>query len=397
MARPSKKPVNAKAANKKSPKSIVVCCDGTGNEIKENQSNVLKFYRILERDAAQIAFYHPGVGTISNSGAWEAFKNKAKGVFGLATGYGLDANVLEAYQFVLRNYEEGDDIYLFGFSRGAYTVRMLAGFMHLVGLLERDQEHLCGYALTAYKQASDKDDFTIAWRVQEVLRTRRAPIRFMGCWDTVGSVIIPRRDRMYLPSLQSLPYTRTNPSVKTFRHAMAIDERRRMFRLAEWSEPQKYKPNPFVPDDQAEDQDIGQHWFAGVHADIGGSYPEPESGLAKHPLKWMTDEAASHGLRFRKEMAKRLVEGRNPANSKRKYAKPDANGKLHDSMTWAWKILEYLPKRAKRMEWPERKDVLGFYLPLKEPRRIANDSEIHESVRERQKSGYSPVNLPPQI
>ena len=116
------------------PKSIVVCCDGTGNEIKEHQSNVLKFYRILEKDENQVVYYDPGVGTISNSGAWAVFKNKAKGVFGLITGYGLDDNVLEAYRFIIKHYQDGDRIYLFGFSRGAYTIRVLAGFMRLIGL-----------------------------------------------------------------------------------------------------------------------------------------------------------------------------------------------------------------------------------------------------------------------
>ena len=85
------------------PKSIIICCDGTGNEIKENQSNVLKFYRILQKDAKQVAFYDTGIGTISNSGAWSTIKTKAKGVFGLMTGFGLDRNVIDAYRFLAEN------------------------------------------------------------------------------------------------------------------------------------------------------------------------------------------------------------------------------------------------------------------------------------------------------
>ena len=380
------------------PKSIVICCDGTGNEIKENQSNVLKFFRILEKDDSQMVFYDPGVGTISNSGAWAVFKNKAKGVFGLATGYGLDANVLEAYRFIVHNYQDGDHIYLFGYSRGAYTVRVLAGFMNLIGLVSPEQDNLCGYALTAYKQASTKDDFKIAWRVHRVLQTTYAPIRFMGCWDTVGSVIIPRPDRFYIPSLQTLPYTETNPSVQTFRHAMAIDERRRMFRLTPWTEPQKYKSNPFVKDDKAEEQDIKQVWFSGVHADIGGGGTEARSGPAKIALKWMMEEAAANGLRFRKKLPKLLVLGENPENATWKYAAPDETADLHNSMTWAWKILEYLPKRAHRMEWKKRRNLLGFYLPRAEPRWIGDDAQIHASVRGRQakRSDYTPENLPPE-
>ena len=90
-------------------KKIIICCDGTGNEIKENQSNVLKFYRVLKESDSQVAFYDPGVGTISSSGAWAALKNKSKALFGLATGYGLDDNVLDAYSFLVTQYQNGDD------------------------------------------------------------------------------------------------------------------------------------------------------------------------------------------------------------------------------------------------------------------------------------------------
>ncbi|MEO3413653.1 DUF2235 domain-containing protein [Roseovarius sp. CAU 1744] len=379
------------------PKSIVICCDGTGNEIKEHQSNVLKFFRILKKDDSQIVYYDPGVGTISDSGAWSAFKSRAKGVFGLLTGYGLDENVLEAYRFIMRSYEDGDRIYLLGFSRGAYTVRVLAGFMNLVGLLPKEQENLCGYALTAYKSASDKDDFKIAWRFHRVLQTTYVPIRFMGCWDTVGSVIIPRRDRFYIPSLETLPYTLSNPSVQCFRHAMAIDERRRMFRLKPWKEPQKFKSNPFVRDADAPDQDIRQVWFSGVHSDIGGGYPEAESGAAKIVLKWMMDEAAEQGLQFRERLPKLLVMGENPENSSFDYVAPDPTAPLHDSMTGAWRILEYLPKRIVHKEWSGRRSFLGVYLPRSEPRPVDPGAEIHPSVATRRAAddGYTPENLPP--
>ena len=379
-------------------KSIVICCDGTGNEIKEHQSNVLKFFRILAKDEKQVVYYDPGVGTISDSGAWSVFKTKAKGVFGLLTGYGLDHNILEAYRFIVNNYAKGDQIYLLGFSRGAYTIRVLAGFMNLVGILPNEQDNLCGYALTAYKQASEKDDFKIAWRFHRVLQTTYAPIRFMGCWDTVGSVIIPRRDRFYIPSLETLPYTMTNPSVQCFRHAMAIDERRRMFRLVPWKEPQEYKPNPFAKEAEITAQDIKQVWFSGVHSDIGGGYPEAESGAAKIVLQWMMDEAAEQGLRFRPELPDLLVLGKNPDDSSFAYSAPDPTADLHDSMSWAWRILEFLPKRARRIEWPARKALLGAYLPRSEPRFVDPQTEIHPSVTDRfaARADYRPENLPPR-
>ncbi len=378
-------------------RKLIVCCDGTGNEIKKNQSNVLKFHRLLEKNSSQITYYDPGVGTISDSSDWQRWKSQSKMVFGLATGFGLDGNVLDAYRFLLNNYREGDQVYLLGFSRGAYTVRVLAGFINMVGLLAPENENLCGYALTGYKQASQKDDLAIAWRFQEVMETRRITIRFMGCWDTVGSVIVPRPDRLYVPSLEELPYTRQNPCVQAFRHALAIDERRRMFRVYPWENGQKFKTNPFVKDEAAKEQDCKQVWFAGVHADIGGGYPESESGAAKFPLRWMVEEAKAAGLTFRKTMFGRLVEGNNPKGSTRHYAAPDVNAALHNSMNKGWKILEYLPKSAKRVECKNRSAKLGMYLPKCEPRTILQDAVIDDSVWQRTQycpgKPYKPENL----
>lgn len=375
-------------------KKLIICCDGTGNEIKENESNVLKFYRLIKKDGTrtqQIAYYDTGVGTISESDAWSRFKSKAIGIFGLITGYGLDTNVLDAYEFLSDHYEEDDEIYLLGFSRGAYTVRVLAGFVHMVGILKPENRNLMRYAFTTYKQASESDDYSAAWKINEVLDSHRATIRFMGCWDTVSSVIIPRPDRAYLPSFEKLAFTKVNPSVHTFRHALAIDEKRRMFRVYPWEEDQIYKSNPFVKDENAEKQDSQQVWFIGVHSDIGGGYPEAESGLAKIPLAWMVKEAEHNGLEFRSEMVKRLVEGRNPKNATRIYSAPDPNAKLHNSITCGWKILEYLPKRDKHKEWKERESFFGFYLPLRESRPVGENTLINESIRNRE--SYNPENL----
>jgi uncharacterized protein (DUF2235 family) len=376
-------------------RNIVICCDGTGNEIDANLSNVLKLFRIVRKNDDQIVFYDPGVGTISSSDPWSRLKSDAFGVWGLLTGYGLDENVLEAYRFLLDTYENGDRIYMFGFSRGAYTVRLLAGFLRLVGLLERPQRNLCEYALTAFKRAAEEDDFEIAWRFERVASTRRIPIAFIGVWDTVSSVIVPRPDRLYLPSLQELPYTKTNSYVEVFRHAIAIDERRRMFRINRWTEPQTYKPNPFSTA-EAPAQDIKQVWFAGVHSDIGGGYSETESGAAKYPLRWMIDEAVIHGLQISKSMYDHLVLGHPLPGGKRTYTAPDFTAKLHSSMNWAWSLLEGIPKRAKRRDWPQRQSVLGWYLPLCEPRRIDDGALVHHSVFDRVNAdpNYRPVNLP---
>ena len=226
-----------------------------------------------------------------------------------------------------------------------------------------------------------------------MIETRRVTIHFIGVWDTVGSVIIPRPDRLYLPAIQTLPFTKNNPCVKTFRHAMAIDEKRRMFRLYQWNQPQKYKTNPFIADTEAPDQDIKQVWFAGVHSDIGGGYPESVSGLAKIPLQWMIDESVNHGLQIKNAMYKRLVLGENPTNNTVTYTAPDSLAKQHDSMNWAWQILEWLPKKDNDNRWKPRETFMGIYLPRSEPRTTNEFGSMHPSVEERKaKSDYKPIN-----
>jgi uncharacterized protein (DUF2235 family) len=378
------------------PKNIVVCCDGTGNEINENISNVLKLFRVAKKDASQYVFYDPGVGTLSQSDSWAQIRYKFKGVLGLATVYGLDNNILEAYNYLIDHYQQGDQIYLFGFSRGAYTVRALAGFIHLIGILQPNQKNLCGYALTAYKQSSDQNNLAISWRFQKITSGRQVSIKFIGVWDTVASVLVPRADRLFIPTLQTLPYTRMNPSVEVFRHAMAIDERRRMFRLNQWKEPQEFIANPFKKTAKHPDQDIKQVWFAGVHSDIGGGYPEVQSGLSKFPLRWMINEATSHGLLIDKANFNHIVNGHKGRGSGFDYVVPDPKAKLHNSMTAGWQPLEWLPKSTRLKECPQRKAVFGLYFPRSEPRRIPDNAFIHSSaIAKREKDNtYNPPNIP---
>lgn len=375
------------------PRNLVVMCDGTGNSVDGDLSNVLKLYRIARKDERQRVFYDPGIGTVGMESSWARLRQNARAAFGLATGAGLDGNALEAYSFLCGAWRLGDRIMLFGFSRGAYTVRMLAGLIHMIGLLRPDQLNLCGNALRAYKRSAERDDLHIAWDFQRVVGSRTATIHFMGLWDTVASMIVPRPDRLYIPSLQQLPYTRTNPSVRAVRHAMAIDERRRMFRLNRWIEPQPFVEDRFAHPRAEVPQDVAQMWFAGVHADIGGGYPEKESGLSKFPLAWMVDEAAAHGLEIDRAMADHLALGAPLAGGRHDYVPPDATAEAHRSLGAAWWPLELLPKRSRWRETRAR-SVLGLYLPLGERRRIRPGDLIHPSVTERRRLiGYHPANL----
>src|SRR6187551_1641428 len=351
-------------------RNIVICCDGTGNEISENISNVLKLYRCLRKtertEPRQLVFYDPGVGTLARPNPWKKLRQDFTAILGLATGYGLDDKVLASYQFLVHNYQEGDQIYLFGFSRGAYTVRVLAGLIHKVGLITPEQVNLAGSGLIAYKQFSSDEApglraqgklltntgdaggplpqtaFDNAAQFARITSSRWPTIRFVGVWDTVASVIVPRADRLYLPSLEELAFTISNPSVQTFRQAISIDERRCMFRLKKWDDPQTFEHNRFN-DAHAEPQDILQVWFAGVHADIGGGYPEIESGLSKYPLIWMINEAVTCGLAVDPRTVNQLAWGVQRKGSPFSYVRPDIMRDPHESLTGAWRPLEWLP------------------------------------------------------
>ena len=169
-----------------------------------------------------------------------------------------------------------------------------------------------------------------------------------------------------------------------------------MFRLKQWDDPQTYLSNPWKDPDKGEPQDILQVWFAGVHADIGGGYPEKESGLSKYPLLWMIDEATKCGLKVNQATVNQLAWGVQRKGSPFSYVPPDIRGDLHTSLRSAWWLLEYLPKSAKYKEWPARRSYLGYYIPDAEPRFIPDGAVIHESALQRMDAlpSYRPVNFP---
>jgi uncharacterized protein (DUF2235 family) len=350
---------------------------------------------VLRKDASQIVYYDPGLGTMGADNEWARLKQGTEKVAGLAFGYGLDRFVLDAYDFLVQNYEEGDRIYLFGFSRGAYGVRVLAGFVNCIGLVDKHQSNLTGYAFVAYKKIIEGGNFGPVRIFEQALRPLRPPIRFLGLWDTVSSVIVPRRDRLYVPSLRQLAYTQRNPSVEIVRHALAIDERRRMFRPFMWKEGEMYCGGPFEGQ-SAVAQDVQQVWFAGVHSDVGGGYAEEESGLSKISLQWMLEEVPGE-LNVVTQSVNQIVLGEERKGSSYKYVEPDPAAKQHESLKGLWWGVEWLPKRTKYREDPDRKSLLGLYLPGAERRNIPQGATIHDSVRERMEAlpDYRPKNVPP--
>ena len=306
-------------------RNIIICCDGTGNEISENISNVLKLYRCLRKtektQPRQLVFYDPGVGTLERPDPWHKFKQNFNAILGLATGYGLDDNVLAAYAFLVHTYQAGDQIYLFGFSRGAYTVRVLAGLIHKVGLITPEQVNLAGSGLIAYKQFSSDEApklrakfksaveaaaaedtlpqtaFDNAAQFARITSSRWPTIRFVGVWDSsVASVIVPRPDRFYWPSLEELAFTLVNPSVQTFRQAISIDERRCMFRLKKWDAPQTYKHGPLQRRRMPRRRISCRCGSPACMPISAAAIRKRKAGLSKYPLLWMIDEAVKCGL-----------------------------------------------------------------------------------------------------
>ena len=398
-------------------RNIVICLDGTGNQIEENISNVLKLYRVLRKTDDQIVYYDQGVGTLGQTSRWGRWTQTLRSVVGLATGMGLDDNVLRAYGFLVRHHrmhkidgktrKRGDHIYIFGYSRGAHTARVLAGLIYEIGILQPEQIHLAGAALTAYK-ATNRPLGTsdTQGRIQyegEGANFRRIThgavgrIRFLGLWDTVSSVLIPNPHGLFPPLIrETLPHTRSNPAVRTVRHALAIDERRRMFRPDRWTSG-PYKPNLYSQGEPPQ-QDVREVWFAGVHGDVGGGYARAKSGLSQIPLIWMLEEAKAAGLSVRTRMMEYVTGQKAWSETTRYlYPAPDPAATVHTSLTAGWWPLEIFPKAARFRNWPKRKLWFGWvYIPWAEPRFIAPDDDIHPSVRERVelKPDYRPINLP---
>ncbi|TCR92226.1 DUF2235 domain-containing protein [Rhizobium sp. BK376] len=405
------------------PKNIVILFDGTSNEISRDRTNILRLFGVLKRDEEQIVYYDPGVGTFGAADSWSNAYRKTVEIWGLATGWGIDQNVKEAYRFIVENYRhnpvdaEGhtpdhDRLYIFGFSRGAYTARVLAGFIHALGLMNPYHLNLVDYAYRAYKgipkaeQHRGGGDFSAklhkapsafeAMRLYErTLQTFRPPIKLLGLFDTVSSVIEAGK---WAPQLETLPFTNKNPSVGIVRQAFAIDERRTMFTPLPWTPGQEYWGGPFRPATSAPPQDLKQVWFAGVHGDVGGGYPEAESRQIKIPLVWMIQETKPCGLHYDDDAVDQVVLGKDPSKP---YVQPGIGAALHDAMNWAWRLLEYVPRRTPITSWRKRGDTTGIYLPMADHRFIPDGALIHQSVVDRLDENYvgdpyKPPNLPEQ-
>jgi uncharacterized protein (DUF2235 family) len=265
------------------PGKLALCFDGTWNKKPEKgsewkETNVLKIYNLIAtgNETNQEKIYISGVGT----------KGTLDSAIGGATGYGLTRNIQKGYTWLASNYEEGDEIFLFGFSRGAYTARSLAGLIRKCGILHRKQVHMVDVAYDLYRQRDAGPDTEEAKYFRDAF-SREVEIKFIGVWDTVGSLGLPLfvLDKLDDKTLFAFHDTELSKIVKNAYHAVAIDERRKDFDVTLWDS-----------DKLKDGQQMEQRWFVGSHSDIGGGYEDPR--LSDITLRWMQLKARDCGLIF---------------------------------------------------------------------------------------------------
>ncbi|MBB3695195.1 DUF2235 domain-containing protein [Sphingomonas sp. BK580] len=279
-------------------KRIALFLDGTWNKV-ETHTNVERLFSLVAQvDGvnAQCAYYEPGVGT-----------KQFEWLRGGALGYGLSENVLAAYEWLVSKYDDGDEIYIFGFSRGAFTARSLAGLIAKCGLLHR------GSALSAvalYERYQLDAEVRPRWKLDYVASqggplsddekalltaSKRVPIKMIGVWDTVGALGIPFGNIPGLSRRRFLfHHTRLSTIYENAFHALAIDEHREAFRPALWTRFVPRVPDARPPGGEREPK-VEQRWFVGAHADVGGGNPTP---LPELPMRWLAMHAHELGLRL---------------------------------------------------------------------------------------------------
>lgn len=409
------------------PKNIVLLSDGTGNSsAKLFKTNVWRLYGILDltNPNRQIAHYSDGVGTSS-------FKPMA--ILGGIFGFGLKRNVLDLYQFACRNYRPGDHIWGFGFSRGAFTIRLVVGFIARQGLVpyNGDEAQLARDALVAYRAYRGRFNVTGGlvtplrhvrdWMAKTWRCLRGTPqfrpdcqvevdaIRFLGVWDTVSAYGGPieeiTRGIDYWLWPLSMPDRFMSAKITRACHALALDDERNSFWPVLWDEDhvsglqgvkqpmlQGWAPPSGRPLTEIDTQRLSQVWFAGMHSSVGGGYSQ--DGLSYLSLSWMIDRAEIYGLRLNTLERARLV------------AMADGYDKLNDSRHGLAGYYRYKPRKLSDVYGLEpvkpalTRDLARAALTIARQARPSGPEPaplIHESVFQRIAAGldgYSPIVLP---
>ena len=319
-------------------RNLVVCLDGTRNEPETGATNVARLFAMAVKSDDQLVYYDPGVGTMGARSATTRFGKLLTRVAGLLLGHGVKDNIEQAYGFLMHNYRQGDRIFVFGFSRGAYTALALTGMVRTVGLLRPGADNLVPYALKLYANSGpddpSDDEEKKFWKLRRGFTTtfgnpvlpnpfdtEHKQIEFLGVWDVVKSIGWLN----WRAQLQQArwPFTRKVPSVRTGRHAISIDEKRR-----------QYAEYRFDSDEVAQRRgELREMWFAGVHSDVGGTFPDNHD-LADIALKWMVDEAVVAGLLVDPQAYRRVLD----AKLGEELPADHALGKIHASGLLWWLI-----------------------------------------------------------
>jgi uncharacterized protein (DUF2235 family) len=333
-------------------KRLILCCDGTWNSADQEHNavpcptNVVKIaYRIAKRDGAtpQIIYYDQGVGT----------GNVLDRYSGGAFGQGLEDNIHDAYRFLIANYESGDELFFFGFSRGAFTSRSIVGMIRKCGILRREFVQRYRDAIALYRTPDHPDDADpVNFRKDySVCGSEDVRVRLIGVWDTVGALGIPLRGlRGLTRGKYQFHDTELSGTVECAYHALAIDEHRAPFEPTLWA----YKPKP--------GQTLEQVWFSGAHSDVGGGYPE--TGLSDIALDWMIGKARGAGLLF------------DEATIQAHALHPQPMEALHNSKTGVYRLTAGIDRTVGcSTEDPQH--------PHEAPKRDDPTQSVHDSVRAR--------------
>ncbi|KAF9269485.1 hypothetical protein L218DRAFT_850151 [Marasmius fiardii PR-910] len=298
-------------------RTLIVCFDGTGDQFDGDNSNIVQFVSLLKKDdrSKQMVYYQAGIGTYTSPTIATPLLSAVSKTLDQAVALNLDAHVMDGYEFLMQNYFAGDRICIFGFSRGAYTARSLAGMIHKVGLLPADNWQQVPFAYKMYTRTDQP-----GWEQSNAFKKAFSvdvTIDFVGVWDTVDSVgLIPKR----------LPFTTSNTIIRTFRHAISLDERRAKFKANLWNQPDDEEcklgttcqrtrevPRESISSERQElkrktrledskPTDVEEVWFAGCHCDVGGGSVKNSTrhSLARISLRWMIRECfkADTGIMF---------------------------------------------------------------------------------------------------
>ncbi|MFM0629913.1 DUF2235 domain-containing protein [Paraburkholderia xenovorans] len=308
-------------------KRLFVCCDGTWNsESDEFQgvpvpTNVVRFFNALREHGndgvEQLRYYHVGIG---------AKEGRVRRLVDGALGLGLSRDIRTAYKWLSDHYEEGSEIFVIGFSRGAFTARSLVGMLHHCGLPHEATWALVRQAWNLYRLDPKMPESVSRQERFRIEHGKPPPIRFLGVWETVGALGIPEIVDIFGFGRKRYEFhdTRLPPEVERAVHALAIDEQRNNF-----------SPTLWMDSDGCDLARVTQVWFPGVHADVGGGYKE--TGLSDATLKWMISEAAQCGAVFEPDMLKQLAHA-DPMS-------PSAiHGVLHNSLTGFYRRIGFRPR-----------------------------------------------------